>query len=250
MQFTNHKTANSVTELEEILSKSMQAFEEAVSRREIYPHSSSAHEELKGLEGLQQGLTKFRDISRRDILLQRAQFDIDMGHYVLTFNHEGRSKELNQALAIVQRTKSELKQQVSFFDTMYRTIFNHIELDVLPTDIFDGERIYLAQGRLILPTAITTPGYYAFEISMPDCNHCKNRHIKFRPLTQRGYESVDDAIQAHVDPLQLGTVAIARNTEHYPLERTALPILRIKYEQGMYGVSGGKHKLQIPHRNI
>lgn len=151
-------------------------------------------------------------------------FNVGAGEFKF-YAKENELERWKNVLADYIRTAQKFSQKFKMF---HEAINNHIELAVLPFDI-TGEKLYLKQGRLIMPTTIKTPGYHVFSINYED----EKGGILFEPITEYGLSSLEKALKDYVDPKMLGTVAIAKNTEQYPLEETALYILHEKYTTEM-----------------
>jgi len=201
---------NNSSDVKKVSENSLMLCSEAISRNAFYPHA-----ELAGrvLQFIKQYRNEFSKKSNRQC---SAYF----------------RKEKEDSFIATCNEISKLEDNISLFEAMKYAISKHIKLEAEP---IEGEILYLAQGRLILPTKIITKGYHVFSISSKQCAGCGSKELSFNPLTKYGLSSVEEAKRRHTEKDELMTVVIARNTEHYPLFETVLPIIKEKYLLGSTG---------------
>jgi hypothetical protein len=138
--------------------------------------------------------------------------------------------ELDKAQEFFQTAAQSLEERAQRFVYMRDSISQHIQMEVLPNEILDGERTLLGQGYFVIPTTMRDRGFFVFKYSQNPC--CKDtRAIAFQPTSEYGAHSIEEAIAQHIPSNRIGSVIIARNTEDYPLSETVMPILFEKYTQ-------------------
>ncbi len=207
--------------LVETLNSQNTVFKEAISRSEIFPYAMMSDQTLSIL-------SSFRDSVNSqvyEIVLMSG------GHpqaLSLMRQKEESFKELNEIITV-------LEVIVPSFKSLYERIYSHIQLEVLPDESLGGERLFLRNGKIVVPATIKdSSGYFIFGVTYGKCNDCNKEHIHIDQLTERAIPSLDSALR-DIDRTLLQTVAVARNTESYPLEATVIPILKLKYHKGLEG---------------
>lgn len=121
---------------------------------------------------------------------------------------------------------SQIDELAMDLDYIKKGIMNHVQLEIMPNEALDDERIYLANGYVVIPEGRPNTVYPVFRVRPI------NSKLEFKMLNGK-LSSLDDAIRNHVDKTIIATLAIAKNTEFYPLMETALPIVKEKYENGL-----------------
>ncbi len=235
------RDSHSLEDLARVISLTLQTFDRAVVESALKPYSDSADDALEWIRSMRDDVQQFRtDV--RAYSQEQHPFVNNYTHSVGKFvneisNHRFKfyiaEAEIQHALEMIGKGVTEIGARTYLFEHMKTAVSEHIQLEVLPNELFDGERVYLGQGRLIMPTTVQTSGFHAFSFSYGKHNNSGKEHLHFEPLTRYGLSSLDEAIEKHVPKNMIGTVAIATNTEFYPLRETALPLIAKKYESGL-----------------
>jgi len=124
----------------------------------------------------------------------------------------------------------EVSQRKHRFDGLWGSLSHIIEMDVLPNPVFGDKEVYLPQGRIIIPSR----GYFhTFRIKQGEGTEFE----QLQPLAL----SLPDAITKHTNPDTYGTIAIANNTQLYPLNETVAPILAARYDLAMNSYENWKN---------
>lgn len=108
------------------------------------------------------------------------------------------------------------------FERLSRYLIKTIGFKVMRNSDLDGERILLAQGSWIVPSA----GSYPIIDFM---YNSKRGDITFRQSVPQRFKTLEKAVQAYKSQNRLGTLAIVNHSENYPLRETVLPIVRAQY---------------------
>lgn len=212
---------NSLAETMQIFDKGLDSFDEAIKKNTLYPYTEEAHDLLDLLKSFRDYFYHSKSKSKR--FLQKHYFH----------NAKYIRDNAKKILEFVNKSIHKTRERAIVFDGMRDCYLKHIQLEVMPNDDLDGERIYLSQGILIIPTI---SGYHVFDISIQyhATSSENNLMFEFEQLTEQGLNSVEEAIKKYADPeIFLGTIAIAKNTETYPLNETVIPIIVEKYEEGL-----------------
>ena len=191
---------------QKIMETNIKIFDEAVKYGALYPYKPLTEICLKQLEELKNKILKHGSMYKE-------------------------SKESKESLKLSQAINSHIitiKDQIPMFQQMEEMINNHIELTIEPDST--GEIFYLNQALLILPTEIKSKGYHVFE-GRGNINFFNRFQFLFQPLTEYGFETIEEAKKKYIDPTLFCTIATAKNTENYPLRETVLPIISKKYEK-------------------
>ena len=193
------------------LQECLQILDNAIERAALVPYATEARKALEMLK-----LSRER-IPKEDAFLKK----IYKGSLLPSYPEASQRalKKLNEYIP-------ELENRVVIFKNMRDYLSQHIQLAALPNEDLDGERIYLARGMLIMPAGKNPVGYFVFKISISE-----NRHVELEQTSSYRIDSIDEAIEKCKSMNMVGTIAIAKNTEHYPIEETALPIIKEKYER-------------------
>lgn len=144
-------------------------------------------------------------------------------------------QEINNAIGLTNKLIESYEEYSIQFTNMKNCLMKHIELEILPNKSLDNESIYLGRGKVVMPAKIKTEGYHVFDISVERCLTHKTDEVRLMPLTEHGLKTIEEALERYAEPDTIETLAVARNTEHYPLTETAIPIIRKKYEEGLWG---------------
>ena len=231
------KNSHTTADLEKLVRIHLSAFDNAISGLALEPYNFSASSMLKILEDLKKTLQFFREMgsySGGSFINNRAAFIRRIGPTEFRFFIKGGDAE--EAAVNINNMINDTKVRDELFKGMYETVMHKITLEVVPNPDLENERVYLAQGRVIIPTN-QSPGYQIFKLSPFTCQEgCF--HVKLKQITSRGYSSVDEALDKGVDPAIIGTIAIAKNTEMYPLRATSIPIVELKYENAIRRQNG------------
>jgi hypothetical protein len=206
----------------------------AISRFAVEPYQNLARELQGNAENISQKIRQtYAEIRRKHpMAIQANAGEIGLVHnlnryrfmFIIPFSELDKAQESFQAAA------ESLEERAQRFVYMRDSISQHIQMEVLPNEILDGERTLLGQGYFVIPTTMRDRGFFVFKYSQNPC--CKDtRAIAFQPTSEYGAHSIEEAIAQHIPPNRIGSVIIARNTEDYPLSETVMPILFEKYTQ-------------------
>jgi len=212
----------------------------AFEKNILYPHQYITQEVLKIVNSISEVLRESEPTARnQDELISESPWDGSGQLYISDFGSFEfyffiLDEKHSEAIEIVKRYEGRLSRKLNEFSALYDKIYNEIELEILPDNI-SGEKDYLAQGRLIVQTG--TDEYHVYKISRHWCEGHQMDHVEFEILTERGYSSVEEALNDphDVPKKMLGTIAVVRNPNNYPMEDSVIPILMLKYEGGLQG---------------
>jgi hypothetical protein len=217
----------SIEDLEAMLSTYKVHLSHAVEDMELEPYQRSAKSvhnlthELK--EGTDEDLEEFLDIVRQNPNVRKIE-----GIHTLVFCMSGFDlkfvidiHKLPELRHILEGYEKLFRRNVQDFEDLERNISNHINLDITPNDIFDGEQVCLAQGAIIIPQKRRKYQVFSFRYSPKEA-------FVFKPLRKYSISSLNDAVRA-IPQNMLGTIVTASNTQNYPLTETVLPIVARKY---------------------
>jgi len=146
---------------------------------------------------------------------------IKAGH---NFHFHPNSSEIETMLNVINTLLPRLEEKSSLYGYLEECLMRHIQLDLLPDKLFGDRKVYLKSGHLIFPHVGTYLVYDIFTYT--------NR-VVFKPIIRYGCRTQEEALKDYVDHSLIGSIAIAKNTDYYPLEETVLPILKKKYEEGL-----------------
>ncbi|MFH1210781.1 MAG: hypothetical protein V1645_02580 [archaeon] len=231
------KSHHSIEDLEEVIKFNKETFDNAAKSNFLSPYITIAHAIHTTLMGVRDVMHEcLKDSRKKHVEKPNERFyglaKLELGLSGNTFRFEVYENELTRMIDMLNSKIPVIEEKVVYFDSMKDCLLKHIQLEVLPNELFDGERIYLSKGHVIIPSGLNPTGYHVFGISAKagkdgsslDFDNLVNSH----PVS-----SVEEAIKKYVDPDVIASVAVAKNTEFYPLMETALPIVREKYEKGL-----------------
>ena len=218
--------------LEEVVSDYLKYFDGAIKRKALEPYNFEVRSFLSQLNRLIGSVKESRDLvpALQTIYSMNSrlyQTTIGFDDFCLEIPEEQVDQSLERLAQLVLDVESRDKKLTE----LCRSVKSEIQLEVRPNSFFHNEIVYLAQGFIVIPTY----GPSDFQVYKISTFRCKdgNLHTELKQVSQRKYTSVDEAIRREINPNALGTLAIARNTGHYPLLETALPIVEYKYEHGL-----------------
>lgn len=231
------KKAHSQKDFETVLRLNSASFEKAIQINALEPYQQMAQTMLEKLQNAQksmekdlfscyQQMQKPKSSGRSEPCLSWRLFDS-------IFQIEVPFSEVYNVLAVIRQEAEKVGKNCALFQQMRKCIVRHIELEILPNPILDGERTALNQGIAIIPTRIySNPGFYLFDfVTFYDEKLKRYSPLKFRLADYSGSATLEEALGKEQVKHRLGTIAVARNTEIYPLWETAIPIVREKYEK-------------------
>lgn len=231
--------------LDETVSLHLQMFDTALKEMALFPYAMGAECVLKELNFFKERVNTFReDYAKKckehphfSSTLASFPFPMPFSLTGQTFLFGLRIREIGSLIERINRNISSLDERKNHFLRLKSGVEQHIQLEVLPDEVLGDD--YFAQGKLIVPTAIKSSGYHLYRINLQFCSHCSKPHgMDMALMTEYGLPSVEEVLRQYCTPRPLGTVAIAKNTERYPLEETVLPILKLKYPEGFNATIG------------
>ncbi len=231
-----NRLVHTLDEFRELSTEISNLLDTAISRFAVEPYQNLARELQDDAVTISQ---KFRqtcaEIRRKHFrAIQTNAGEIGLVHnldrylfmFVIPFSKLDKAQESFQAAA------ESLEERAQRFVYMRDSISQHIQMEVLPNEILDGERTILGQGYFVFLTTMRDRGAFVFKYFQNTCPCCKNTQtITFQPTSEYGSPSLEEALVQHVPSKPLGSVIIVRNTESYPLSETVMPILAEKYTQ-------------------
>ncbi len=244
------KTGHSTKDLEQVIEAYKESLDRAIESNLLFPFMDNAGEISEILNRVKERIIQARSYIKTTIkdpesrAYSLTQLNINL--YDSAFKFYFMGKQLPKVVNMLKKNIPEFEEKSISLKNIKLRLADTIELEVLPNDL-DGEKTYFGRGKLIMLTA-GSKGYHVFDISTTKCDQCERPHLEFKTLTKYGLNSIEEAIEKYVDPTVIGTVAIARNTECYPLAEIVIPIIGEKYAAGL-GWNGRGIQLSVNSLN-
>ncbi|MBI2102308.1 hypothetical protein HYT55_00580 [Candidatus Woesearchaeota archaeon] len=208
-----------LTDLERIVRSSDTNSTDALSRKAIYPHSTSASQLLHQLTAMRSDLGQFRN-HEEDLV---RTYGLQYSSY--QFNFPIAHGEIREALQTVYPLISTLTESVDQFSQLHAAAERDITHKIHPNLIVGKQ--YLAEARLLIPVAQPHFGIRVFTLRpKKDTDHPS---FDIEQASDNLYATLDLALRKETDPRRLETVLVVQNTEQYSLPETVLPILVGRY---------------------
>lgn len=239
------REVHSVEVLDEAVSLHLSMFDNALKEMALLPYALGAECVLNELNFFKERINTFREgYAQKRKEHPQCSSALDSFPFPLPFSLTGQDflfvlygREIGSLIEKINRNISDLDERKNHFLRLKSGVEQHIQLEVLPDEVLGDD--YLAQGKLIVPTTIKSSGYHLYKINFQFCSPCSRPHgLNMELMTEYGLPSVEEVLQQYCTPRPLGTVAVAKNTENYPLEETVLPILKLKYLEGFNATIG------------
>ncbi len=231
-----NRAMHTLDEFVELSRETSNLLDAAISKCAIEPYQALAKKLQEGAISMNQDFRQTSaEIRRKYPAAIRANAGgvgmiMDLEKHIFIFRIP--LSKLDKAQESFQVNANSMEERAQRFVYMKESISRHIQMEVLPNEILDGERTLLGQGYFVFPTTMQDKGFYVFRYSQNTCPCCKNtRAIEFQPTSEYGSPSLEQAMAQHVPSNRIGSVIIASNTESYPLSETVMPILAEKYDQ-------------------
>lgn len=230
-------------DLAKIVNVYLRNSEEAIQRKAIYPHLERTSDALSSLQALSDRLraceSELKTISDSVPPFLAVSLLTDDNTYMaefgfLTFYFSVPHKSIPNALDDIDGHMNRLTEKIDQLSSSYEQAYDQIDIEVLPNEDFNRERLYLPQGRLIVPSG-NPPRYIVYAIRNRREGGVGDQYIYFDRISIRGHSSLEQAIKdPHDVPINMfGTIAVAKHTEQYSLKETVMPILSQKYREAM-----------------
>ncbi|MFH1331745.1 MAG: hypothetical protein ABIH63_00480 [archaeon] len=228
--------SHSIDDFVKIFDEHKLTLDRAFEANALYPFDLSADDLLETVSIMKDRLSLVKKMIDKGEAYGKGPvggtvIDLQIGGYGFKFVF--RKDDIVRAVDFFDRVKPSIQDNVVRFSIMRDFFLDYINLDVLPNPFFNGEKVYLERGKIIIPTQLEFPGYHVFNISTFKCGDCGGEDVELSPLTKSGLGSLEEAIKLHINPTSDESVAIASNTEYVPLVETVLPVVELKYLKGL-----------------
>lgn len=258
------KPIHEVEDFEKIVNFVLESLDGEIQKGVIFPYIGLVPFSLENIKGFKDRIPKSLDSGYNIVGMSFG------GPYFLKIGL--KSGEIKKLLKAIDYHVSEMQKRVDNLEGALHTISNMIELEVLPDEDFDGDRVYFAKGKVIVPRK---QRYSVLDISLknPSANYepiilgggspigpigdigamredmgdvrsvfiglpeeDDSEESKKVYLSKVGFaNSIDEAIEKYVNKKAIETIAVAKNTEGFHLEGAVIPILADKYSAGLFG---------------
>ncbi len=223
---------NTLQDIDKILTQQSAEFSEAVKESRLEPAITIAATMLSSLEGvigdIKGMIEEVRMASRLypKGIISLHPIPLSFGENIIDLHLS--KDEIIYARDLFNTQIEKTREDIVMLESMKNAIMNHITLEVRPHELFEGQKVYLGQGKVIIPVSKGSDVKYNV-MSVFYSN--ERKQLDFSIVNDKPLDSEADAISIYTDPKDLASLVIAKNTEKYPLRETAMPIVAERYRK-------------------
>jgi hypothetical protein len=129
---------------------------------------------------------------------------------------------------VMETRVAEARMAANRFFELREDAFSKIYLQVVP-DKPIGECVYFNSAKVIVPKTRTSRGYSVIELFTKRCES-GDLGVEAKVL-EEGLKTSEEALEKHVNPNVIQTVAYARGVRSFPLYETVVPLICEIYKQ-------------------